>query len=419
MTEDFLHYIWKYKLFDTNKLATTDGQPVAIKSYGIHNTDAGPDFANAQIKIGDTLWAGNVEIHLRTSDWNRHRHQFDAAYNNVILHVVFEHDTTLPHQIPVLELNKCIKPSLLVTYEQMMNKKAGLPCDKQFHLLQPITVTTWLDRMLTSRLEDKTQHIEELLAQNNNHWEQTFYILLARCFGFKTNALPFELLARQTPVELLAKQKDNLLQLEALLIGQAGLLDATTNDDYEKSLVKEYHFLQSKFKLTPINGSLWKFARMRPANFPTVRLAQFAMLVHQSSGLWSKVLEAKNYKSLQALFDINASAYWDTHYNFAVDSKHLPKHLGNNALNILLINAVVPMLFSYGKRMQNFHLVSRATGILEQIEMEQNRITKKFISLKLERPSAYSSQALIQLHNTHCIYKQCLQCAIGLQLIKQ
>ncbi|MBK8848271.1 MAG: DUF2851 family protein [Bacteroidetes bacterium] len=328
MTEDFLHYVWKYKLFDANQLATTDGLPVEVKSYGIHNSDSGPDFANAQIKIGDTLWAGNVEIHLRTSDWNRHRHQFDAAYTNVILHVVFENDTKLQNQIPVLELNKCIKPTLLATYEQMMNTKSGLPCEKQLHLVKPITVTTWLDRMLTSRLEEKTQHIEELLTQTNNHWEQTFYITLARCFGFKTNALPFELLARQTPVELLAKQKDNLLQLEALLLGQAGLLDTASNDAYEKSLVREYNFLQAKFKLTPVNGSLWKFARMRPANFPTVRLAQFAMLVHKSSGLWSKVLEAKNYKSLCSLFDINASGYWDTHYHFAVDSKLLPKHIG-------------------------------------------------------------------------------------------
>jgi hypothetical protein len=419
MTEQFLHYIWKYRLFDHRNLITTQGEVVEVKNPGIHNLDAGPDFSHAKVRIQGTLWAGNVELHLFTSQWKLHGHQHNEAYDNVILHVVYEHDADNDDGIPVLELRHHISSDILLNYERMMLIKDGLPCSNHLPVIDDFTAANWLERMLIERIEDKTKIIDESLKQNSNNWEQTFYHLLARNFGFKTNALPFELLAKNTPVEYLAKHKDQLLQIEAMLFGNAGLLPANPTGEYETNLVREYNLLKNKFNSKTTNKSLWKFLRMRPVNFPTVRIAQFAALIHKSAHLLSKIIEVKNLKEIHQLFDVHASQYWDEHYHFSKKADVQKKHLGTDAINNITINTIVPLLFYYGKVKDSERHVKLSLKLLEEIPAERNNITKKFLTLNVQNDKASISQAFIQLHNNYCLPKKCLQCAIGLKIMKQ
>ncbi len=417
MTEDFLHYIWKFKLFDFTDLHTQHKEKVRIINAGEHNTHAGPDFFNAKIKIGKTTWAGNVEIHTKSSEWFKHHHQKDKAYKNVILHVVFENDLNGSDNMPTIELKNIINSNIHRNYLSLIQSSSRIPCQNHIHTIDEFYIKSWLDRLVIERLERKTASILSSLKMNHNNWEETFYQFLARNFGLKINAEPFELLAKSLPVKVLAKHKNNLHQIEALLFGQAGLLNRKFKNEYPNALKKEYRFLQKKFSLKPIELHLWKFLRLRPANFPTIRIAQFAQLIFQSSHLFSKILECKTVKELDKPFNINTSAYWDTHYNFDTPSTNKKKKLGKTAVNTIIINTIIPFLFIYGKQKANNAYQKKALQLLENIPSENNNIIKNWQQLKVRTKSAYDSQALLQLKNEYCNNKKCLYCVIGNKIL--
>ena len=415
MKESILHYVWQHKLFAAHNLQTTDGEHVEVIDVGRYNTDAGPDFFNSKIRIGDTLWAGNVEIHTRSTDWNRHNHQADKAYDSVILHVVSLADGDVfrmdGEKIPQMEL---IYPNRIETnYDKLITEQKWIPCADKIKEVPSIFIQSWKNALLTERLEQKMNAIQHLLNDNNQHWEEAFYITLARNFGFSTNSQAFENLARSLPLSVLGKHKDQLLQLEALLFGQAGLLPENATDEYSMKLKQEYDFLRSKFTLQPLNASQWKLLRLRPDNFPHVRIAQFSALIHSSSKLFSKIVENPHMESLRALFVCEPSTYWKTHYLFTAESALKVKKLGAQSINGILINTVVPFLFCYAHQKNNQDLKDKALQLLEQIPGERNAIITGWQNLGLESESAYDSQSLLQLKKQYCDEKKCLRCRIG------
>jgi hypothetical protein len=421
MTEEFLHYLWKYKRYNSNNLATRSGEAVQVVKPGDHNTDAGPDFFNSKLKIGKTLWAGNVEIHLRSSDWKRHNHQSDKAYDNVILHVVYQDDEKLyrknGEELPTLQLKDKFDEQTFKKYLQFKASKSWVPCAAQLKSVERFTINTWLDRMLVDRLERKSGAVLLSLEMNKNNWEETFYQQAARSFGFKVNSEPFELLAKSLPNSILAKHKHSLFQVEALLFGQAGLLDKQFADTYPQYLQNEYEFLRKKYKLKPLDPHLWKFMRLRPSNFPTIRIAQFATLIHKSVHLLSKVIETNKSEELKKLFTVEASEYWDTHYTFDKKSAKQTKLIGVDGVNNIIINTLVPLLFVYGKSKAEEKYVDRALNLLEVIKPESNSIIDKWKQYGVKAGSAYQTQALIQLKNEYCSNKRCLECAVGAKLL--
>lgn len=423
-TEDFLHYVWKFRLFDRLDLRTEDGEALEIFSTGVHNTDAGPDFHNARIKIGETLWAGNVEVHLSASDWQKHGHTTDDAYNNVILHVVYNNDLPLKlnngRTVPTLQLQDRVPAELYARYHQMIfGNQTVIPCEASIGAVDGLIMHNWLTRVLVERLEKKSAAVIAALAINRGDWEETFYQFLAANFGFKTNALPFELLAKSLPQLTLAKNKNNPMQIEALIFGQAGFLEGRLSDDYPVKLKKEYDYLRKKYGLKPIENHLWKFMRLRPPNFPTIRLAQFAALIVNANHLFSKILEIKDIDALRNLFaSIKTNEYWDDHYRFDVPSKSSPKVMGAASVDILLINTLALFLFSYGKHHQQQYYISRALKLLENLPAEKNNITADFVNLGVKITNAFESQALLELKNNYCNYKKCLQCGVGNKILK-
>ncbi len=422
MREDFLHYLWRTKRFHLDNLVSTEGESLQIIHFGRHNHHAGPDFLEAKIQVGETLWAGNVEIHVNASEWIAHKHQEDSAYDNVILHVVLEEDQPIyrstGERIPCLELRKRIPPKIIKTYQKIVHNEYWVPCQHHFYSVPTITKNLWLDRLLVERLEQKTIPIAERLVASHNAWESVFYELLARNFGVKINAEPFELLAQSTPLNLFAKHKNNLFQIEALLFGQAGLLAGDFADDYPKALQKEYQFLQKKYNLQPLKKESWRFMRLRPANFPSIRIAQFATLIYQSTHLFSKVLEAESIKAIEKLFKVSLSEYWLNHYVFDKSSAERKKRLGKSTIHLLIINTIVPFLFLYGTHKSIDAYRDKALRFLEALAPEKNSIIEQWKILGLEPDSAYQTQALLQLKNEYCIKKRCLACAIGNSILK-
>lgn len=423
-TEDFLHYVWKFRLFDRIDLKTDDGEELEILSVGMHNTDSGPDFHNARIRIGETVWAGNVEVHLSASDWQKHGHTTDNAYGNVVLHVVYHNDEplVLPNgrKVPTLQLKNRVPDDLYNRYHQMIfGNQSIIPCESSIGGIDNLIMHNWLTRVLVERLEKRSEAVVNTLNLNRGDWEETFYQFLAVNFGFKINALPFELMAKSLPQLTLAKHKNNPMQIEALIFGQAGFLDTELKDEYPLKLKKEYDFLRKKYNLKPIENHLWKFMRLRPQNFPTIRLAQFATLIVQSNHLFSKILEIKDIDNLRDLFSaIKVNDYWDDHYRFDVLSKPLPKTFGASSVDILLINTLALFLFSYGKQHQQQYYISRSLKLLENLPAERNNITEDFTNLGLKINNAFESQALLELKNNYCNYKKCLQCGVGNKILK-
>ncbi len=422
MSEEFLHYIWEQRLFHSQDNKTTTNQTLEIVQTGKRNQNSGPDFFNAKIKIDGTVWAGNVEIHKKSSDWFLHSHHEDKAYDNVILHVVEENDKPVfrssGEEIPTFIIR--YPEHLRSNYQKLLNAKTWIACQDQFHKINPVILQLGFNRLMIDRLENKTEEITQRLQQNNNNWNETFYQMLARMFGFKVNNLPFEMLAKSLPIQILAKHKNSLFQLEALLFGNSGLLNQQLlGDDYYLKLRKEYSFMYKKYKLSPIEAHVWKFMRLRPVNFPTVRISQLAALIHRSNGLFSKIIEINSLEKLNELFDVQASEYWYSHYNFnKTTSKTTIKKLGKNAINILIINVIVPFLFVYGENQNKTHLKNRALEFLEQLPPEKNAITKNWEELGIKSRTAFESQALIQLKNMFCEKKNCLNCQIGVKLVK-
>jgi len=422
--EDFLHYVWKFRLFDRADLRANDGEELEIFSAGLHNSDSGPDFQNARIRIGDTVWAGNVEVHLSSSDWKKHGHTTDNSYNNVILHVVYRDDMplVLPNgrKVPTLVLENRIPDDLYNRYYNLIfGNQTIIPCEASIGQVDSLTLHNWLTRVLVERLEKKSAAVIAALDLNRGDWEETFYQFLAANFGFKTNALPFELLAKSMPQNILAKHKNNPLQIEALIFGQAGFLEADFKDEYSQKLKSEYQFLQKKYKLIPVENHLWKFMRLRPQNFPTIRLAQFAALVVQSNHLFSKLLEIKDVKALRSLFtEIKVNPYWETHYRFEAESAPASKNLGADSIDILLLNTLALFLFSYGKHNQIHHYINRSLQLLEFLPHENNKIITDFSNLGVKIKTAFESQALLELKNSYCNYKKCLECGVGNKILK-
>lgn len=422
MTEELLHYLWKFRLFDQQALQTTQGESVEILKAGEYNHHAGPDFFNSKIKIAATLWAGNVEVHIHASDWKKHAHQGDRSYDNIILHVVYHADQQIyrasGEAIPTLELRNRIATSYYTNYLRFKLSNDWIPCEKQLARVPAIVWNASLDRLLVERLEEKSNGIQQVLALNKMNWEETFYQVLARNFGFKTNALPFELLAKSIPLLILGRHKNNLMQVEALLFGQAGFLDEHLEDRYPQQLQNEYVFLKQKFRLQPIDNHLWKFLRLRPVNFPTIRIAQFAALVHESAHLFSKMLDAEKLDDVKMLLKMEVSAYWESHYRFDRKSAERKKRLGNEAVQNLIINTIIPFLFVYGKVKACEIYMERALQFLEELEGESNSVITYWRSLNVPVEKAYATQALLQLKNNYCDGKKCLHCSIGNYLLK-
>jgi Protein of unknown function (DUF2851) len=421
MHESFLHFAWRWRRFDGRDLVTSDGQTITIIHPGNHNTHAGPDFFNARLRIGDTEWAGNLEIHILASDWLLHRHDTDAAYDNVILHVVWENDAPLlranGQPLPCLELKGRIPRTVLDMYQQWTDNQAWIPCAAQFHAVPDIVRLSWFDRLLVERLEQKTTEIALQFEATQQHWEATFYRVLARSFGLKVNMEPFEVLARSLPLVILTRHKTNLFQTEALIFGQAGWLETTFEEEYPNRLAKEYRFLRHKYQLEPISVSQWKFLRLRPANFPTVRLAQFAALIHQSVHLFSKIIEATSVGEIEQLFAVEVSPYWLTHYQFDRPGKLRPKLLGRDFIHLLLINTIVPCLFFYGKMRQLPDIQDKALQFLEDLPAESNALMTGWAVLGAHPHNASQSQAMLQLKTRYCDEKRCLECHIGGRLL--
>jgi len=421
MTEDFLHFVWKYKNFDVQALQTVDGEAVQVLKAGEHNTHAGPDFLNGQVIIGDTHWAGNIELHLKTSDWQAHKHSNDPAYDNVILHVVYQHDLseTIPANRPLVVLQPYISDNTIQQYDRLQAQHQVIPCETGINRVDGFVKNNWLERMLAERLEYKANNIKMVLDRNKNDWAETAYQLTGRNFGFKVNALPFEALTQGLAHKILAKHKNNIHQIEALLYGQAGFLSELFTDAYPAGLRKEYKFLAGKYNLTPGRKSEWRFLRMRPPNFPTIRISQFAALIHKSEHLFSKILEVKDIKAALQFFDVATSAYWTEHYTFETPAEtKISGRMGKESQYNLIINTVAPLLFAYGHIKNEGKYKETAMQLLEDCPKEVNNITKSSALLGFDNEHAYHSQALIHLRNEYCIKQRCLDCAIGAALLK-
>ena len=422
MSEEFLQFIWEHRLFDAHNFLTVKGERIEVVNPGTRNTDSGPDFFNAMVRLDDTLWVGNVEIHRSASDWLRHHHQADEAYDNTILHVVNDYDLAINRtngeEIPAAEL---VYPShLLENYRHLLASAAWIPCQDKFHSIDPFLLKIGFNRLMVERLQEKTSEISGRLAVNHNDWNETFYQFLARNFGFKINALPFELLAKSLPLGIIGKHADHLPAVEALLFGQSGLLNETLlGDDYFLGLREEYGFLFRKYNLRPVGGHLWKFLRLRPVNFPTVRIAQLAALLSRTKGLFSAITETGDLGKLTEIFDVSASPYWDTHYKFSYVSGKSVKHLGESAIHNIIINTVVPFLFVFGEQHNKPHLKDRALEWLDKLPAEENAIMNKWKELGVNPLSAFESQALLQLKNGYCKERKCLKCHVGNKLVRQ
>lgn len=421
MKEFFLIYLWEQRLLKP-PLFTTDGKPVEVIYQGIRNHDAGPDFVQARVRIGETLWAGSVEVHVNAGDWYKHHHESDPAYDNVVLHVVYHHDREVYDKsrqvLATLEVKGCFDEQLLLNYQRFVHSRAWLPCARMASKIQRFTWLSWLDRMATERFEEKNEALMEVVASTKYDWDEAFWRLLLAGMGFKVNGAAFEMLGQMLPFQLMLKHADQPLQLEALLLGVAGLLEVDPEEDeYLKKLQKEFTFLQKKYHLRTMPSGMWKFMRMRPANFPTLRLAQLAMLVHRHGRLFAKVmlLESSEFESF---FNITAGEYWHSHYRLGEPSSFKQKNLGSQAIHLILINTVARMLFAWGTAHNNEKSKDKALMLLELLPAENNNITRRFSEAGISASSALHSQALLHLHRNYCAPRRCLECRIGHLIIR-
>lgn len=423
MNEAFLHYLWQFQQFDKSNLLTITGEKIAVLKTGILNTDAGPDFSHARLQINDIEWVGNVEIHIKSSDWKVHKHQQDEAYNNVILHVVWENDQTITRQdgsfIPTLELKPIADINLLNKYQQLIDNQLTIPCQVQFSEVSTLSKIGILDKVLAKRLQQKTQIVAQIFEQNKGDWEETAYQLLARNFGFKLNSETFLRLAQNLPLKVLQKHRNNLIQIEAMLFGQAGLIEKV--DEYSEKLVQEYEFFAAKFSLKSLQlaSHEWKFLRTRPANFPTIRIAQLAKLITQQQSFFSLFTQTNSIEDLRNALKIEQSIYWQEHYNFGKTANKYLVGLGKDSINNILINTVIPLLACYSEKTDNQELMSRCVSFLEALPAEKNHITEIWEGLGLEIKTAFDSQASIELYNNFCTQKRCLQCNVGIEILKK
>ena len=423
MKEVFLHHIWKYKLYSTQNLKTYHDDFIEIIDVGNLNFDAGPDFLEATIVIGDKLWAGSVEMHVNSSDWNLHRHNDDLAYQNVILHVVWNHDCEIDElrqrNVQTLILQDFVKPEIVYNYQNIINSKFERSyCEEFLKEIGLKQFSLWFERLLIERFEEKTEFILQLLSKNNNNWEETLFKSLAKNFGLKVNVEAFEIWSNSFPFDVLQKNQFDKVKVEALFFGQAGFLDDNFENDYYKQLKNEYNFLKIKYKLEPISSSLFKFSKMRPIGFPTVRLAQLSAIYGKFSKLFSEIIIQNNLKSYYKLFEkIELNPFWETHYTFKNESNFQTKNISKDKINNMLINTIIPLRYAF-ERVRSEVEIDFYLDLLQEINPENNSILDEFVRIGFENKSAKDSQILIHLKKRYCSEKKCLNCAIGHHILR-
>ena len=434
ITEKLLHYVWKNQWFAKETLKTVRNQPLSIINQGFSHQDAGPDFKQAIIQIDGITWAGNVEIHIRSSDWYKHRHQDNLKYNSVILHIVYEHDRDVfigeQTPLPTLELQKLISSQLLLRYNQLMYTAHPLPCEAYMNKIPALTLQSFSTRLAFDRLVRKQAQIFEILHGFSEDWEQTLFYILCQSFGFKTNAPAFEMLGKTLPYKILKKHTDSHLQVSALIFGQAGLLDEELEDAYYQALQNEYLYLKYKYKLIPIHAKYWNLLRLRPHNFPCIRLAQLAEIIFRHRDLFEQIMTLgkaclaptgitmpQKLDYFQNLFIHKPDEYWNTHYYFGKTSREAEKIMGETSFHLLLINALIPFLYACGRFTGNEKLQEYSMQLLELLPFEQNHITKKYQSLGFCAKHAGDSQALLELHHEYCEKKGCIECVVGQRIV--
>ncbi len=423
MTEEFLHYLWKFRLLN-RELHSRSGEPLIIIHPGEHNQNGGPDFLNARIRLGDTIWAGNVEIHINEVDWFRHNHHLDKSYENVILHVVYEgneDDTSFSGRfekiLPTLFIKGQFPESIHDRYEDFLRNRSWVPCEQLIRQVDPFYFDQWSSGLLIERLVSRSGHWGKLLEANKFDWAETLHQSIARAFGLKINTLPFELLAKALPLKIVLKYKNNLFSLESLAFGQAGMLNRDFSDEYPAQLKKEYDFLAAKYSLKPIDPSLWKFLRLRPSAFPTIRIAQWATLLLKADLFFPSVLEYKGFEDIEKLLSVQASKYWNIHFVFEKPSSSRLKTIGASTIHLHILNAVAPFLFFYGDQKGINDYKEKAIALIEKVSGERNAIIEKWKHLGLPVNNALQTQALIHLKTNYCDRKKCLDCRIGSRLL--
>ena len=422
MKEDLLHYLWKHKLFFSDELKTSEGEEILVSTSGTHNHNAGPDFFNAKIKIGTQLWAGNVEIHIKSSDWYVHNHENDSNYDNVILHVVWEHDVDVHNSennaIPTLELKEFVSKELLQKYQKLFSKtQKWINCEQDIATVDNFIVSNWLERLYFERLERKSVLITELLEKTNFDWEAVLFQLLSRNFGLKVNADSFFEMATSIDFSIVRKEWSSQQNLESLFFGQLGMFNKKIDNQYFKELEKEYNYQSKKYKLDAVSRNSVQYFRLRPMNFPTIRISQLAGLYHKHQNVFSKLMSLKTVPEIYDLFEISTSEFWETHYTFEKISPKRTKKLTKSFVDLLLINTIIPLKFVYLKHIGKLD-ESVVLNLIQQLKPEKNSIIDKFDSLKIKSNNAFESQALLQLKNEYCAKQKCLQCAIGNSLLK-
>ena len=418
-----MQYVWKHRLWRSEDMVTNTGKKVRVVDPGLLNTDAGPDFFNAKIEIDGHMWVGNVEMHYRATDWKRHHHDSDKAYDSVILHVVAKDDApvrrTNGELIPQLVLE--VSPQFNADYASLVGATIEVPCATKIKQVPHLTIVEWVEGLAFERLHGKVERIHQLLDSFNGSWEDACYVTLARNFGFGINNDAFERLARRTPLRLLGKHSDSVLQIEALLFGQAGMLDAQKPgmDSYYNQLCTEYAFLSNKFQLTPMEKESWKLFRIRPQNFPYRRIAMLAQFIEGGFRMMNRILEAEGEKEMRALFEVELSGYWTKHYTFGKPNERATATLSRSSIDIILINTVAPLLYAYGELTGNYEMTDKAIKLLEDLRAESNSIVSHFVAYGIDCPDALTSQALVQLKREYCDARKCIYCKIGHHLLSK
>lgn len=422
--EDFIHYTWQFQQFDKSNLKTTDGQLLNIIKPGYRNSNSGPDFENARVSLGQIEWAGKVEIHIKSSDWIKHQHQFDTAYENVILHVVWEHDEEVLRSdkttIPTLEVKDMVYKDTLLKYENLLKNNTDIPCQHHLVEVSKLAKVSMIEKALAHRLQQKSEVLKTIFTATQSDYEELAYRVFARNMGFKLNSEAFLRLAEVLPFKIIQKHRGNLLQIEALLFGQAGFLDET-KDEYSESLAKEYQFLAQKYGLSSqkMERREWRFLRTRLGNFPTVRISQMAAVLNQAQALFSLFVEDASKESIEKALQVRPSEYWQQHYDIGKKSDADLRGIGKSSIENILINTSVQLLAFYSEKIDNYSYFEKAIKILETIKPETNFITKIWQNLEFKCVSAFDSQALIEQYNHYCSHKRCTQCALGVEILRK
>jgi len=423
MTEEYLHYIWKFGLFNQINLKTEDVEDLRIINLGLHNFNSGPDFLEARISIAAIQWVGNVEIHVNTSDWDKHKHQFDNAYNNVVLHVVYNHDKEIHNLngelVPVLELKDLLDHEHYFSYERFLANKKWIPCEKMVSKIPQININSWFDRVLMERVERKSEAILDEVKNTYGDWDEVFFRFVFKYFGMKVNGNPMMELSRRTPLIVLQKESKSCFALEALLFGQSGMLNDDLEDEYFSSLRDEYLFQKQKYGLVSMDVVQWKYSKLRPPNFPSIRIAQLAMLYSTNTRLFQLVRNKESFGAIEDVFATSVSPYWGSHYMFGKYSGKTKSTVGKMLLNNLMINVVVPICFAYGNSISDYTYIDYALELLKKAQPEINKITTKWSKLGLSINSAFDSQSVLELYEKYCSQKKCLNCSLGVTLLNK